>query len=151
MRYTIVCKVCKKKFEVIPARKDTAKYCSMSCKAKGVFGEEGYWYGKKRSKEFSKNQSIAQKKRFEREDPWNKGKYKNGKIGYASLHKWIQKERGRPSFCEGCGTEDAKRFEWANISGKYKQKLDDWARLCSRCHTIHDGTINNLNYARKTK
>lgn len=99
---------------------------------------------------FSERQSIAQKKRFKTEVIWNKAKYKNGKIGYHTLHKWIANQRGRPKKCDFCGTTTAKRFEWANKSHLYKQELDDWYRLCSKCHMTYDGTINNLKYYGKT-
>ena len=95
---------------------------------------------------YRKRQSIAQKKRFETEVIWNKGKYKNGKISYHTLHKWVQKQLGKPNKCEFCKTTKAKRFEWANMSGEYKQEISDWIRLCSACHVRFDGTIFNLKY-----
>jgi hypothetical protein len=150
-----LCLVCRKEFFVYPNEQNRKqKYCSRKCLYE-TYKDRVITWGDKISKAkmghgwpegYHERQSIAQRKRFKHETIWNKGKYKNGKIGYATIHRWIKREKGKPSFCEICGTEDAKRFEWANISGEYKQELEDWMRLCSRCHVRHDGTINNLKY-----
>lgn len=59
---------------------------------------------------------------------------------YASLHHWVRYRLGKPEICENCdGLAGGVRYHWANISGEYKRELDDWARLCSRCHTYIDG------------
>lgn len=60
-------------------------------------------------------------------------------ITYSGVHKWIVREMGKPDFCEGCGIEEKIRYEWANISGKYKRDLADWIRLCAKCHKSFDG------------
>lgn len=52
---------------------------------------------------------------------------------------WVELHKGKPSLCEHCGTTEAKKFEWANISKKYKRELDDWIRLCTKCHRKFDG------------
>lgn len=75
---------------------------------------------------------------------WNKGlpfmqdekhpNWKGDNVGYNALHSWIQKKLGKPSKCDKCKTIKAKRFEWANISGKYMRDLNDWKRLCAKCH-----------------
>ena len=59
-------------------------------------------------------------------------------ITYSGVHKWIRKELGAPSRCWECGTTEAKRFEWANISRRYKRRVDDWKRLCTSCHHKYD-------------
>src|SRR4051812_22800066 len=68
---------------------------------------------------------------------WNTGPRKPGwkgeDAGYVAKHAWVQRQLGKPSLCADCGTTDAKRYEWANISGEYKRDLDDWKRLCTRC------------------
>lgn len=57
---------------------------------------------------------------------------------YRIIHYWIQRNKGKPKFCDKCHTTTSKRYEWANISGEYKIDLRDWARLCSKCHKQHD-------------
>lgn len=99
--------------------------------------------------EYHEKQSKAQKKRFEMEDPWNKGLYKNGKMSYCSLHNWVRSKLGTPSKCEHCGKEEEGRYHSANKSGKYLQDIKDWIRLCPKCHVYYDGTYKNLNYIRK--
>lgn len=64
--------------------------------------------------------------------------WKGDSIGYAGIHKWINRVAGSPSLCDDCGTTSAKKFEWANISGKYKRILSDWKRLCVSCHRKFD-------------
>ena len=83
--------------------------------------------------------------------PSNYGKFKetegeNVKLRsstYVAIHQWIVREKGRPNKCEHCGTEDAKRLEWANIDHKYKRNTDDYIRLCTKCHREYDKEIND--------
>ena len=65
--------------------------------------------------------------------------WKGDKVGYFALHDWIRRRLGKPRKCEECGTENAKKFEWANISREYKRNLSDWQRLCGKCHMKYDG------------
>lgn len=76
---------------------------------------------------------------------WSKGKtdelspvWKGNKIGYWGVHSWIERKLGKPKKCEFCGNTTAKRFEWANISGKYLRNKEDWKRLCKKCHSRYD-------------
>lgn len=55
-------------------------------------------------------------------------------LHYTTIHQWVYRQLGKPSYCVDCGTHTAKRFEWANISGEYRRDLKDWKRLCSSCH-----------------
>lgn len=134
------------------------KFCSHKCYAKSLSnnnewrkkiseahkGMSGYWLGKKRpefSNEWKKNMARQ---------PWNKGKklpqmsgenhfaWKGDNVGYHALHDWVAKELGRPKKCEICNKTEAKRFEWANISGEYKKDITDWKRLCKGCHNKMD-------------
>lgn len=59
---------------------------------------------------------------------------KCGTTEYRMLHYWVEKNLGKPSKCEKCGTTKAKSFQWANKSKKYKKNLSDWERLCPTCH-----------------
>ncbi len=56
---------------------------------------------------------------------------------YTMAHSRVRKARGTPSLCEKCGTTTAKRFEWANKTGKYTDP-NDFMRMCTSCHKIFD-------------
>lgn len=96
-----------------------------------------------------------------KQEPWNKGlkgthfspstEFKKGEVanekhpqwkgekpGYFAVHYWIRRHWDKPNKCEHCGTTEAKRFEWANISGEYKRVRGDWLILCTSCHHIYD-------------
>lgn len=65
-------------------------------------------------------------------------KWKGDGVGYFALHTWVKRQKGSPSKCEHCGTESAKRFEWANVDHKYQRVLADYIRLCTSCHRRYD-------------
>lgn len=71
-----------------------------------------------------------------------------GNTNYARLHKWIQRKLGKPSLCVFCGTSDGK-FEWSNISGKYREDISDWQRLCIKCHRKFDDIGNKAWITRR--
>lgn len=73
------------------------------------------------------------------------GHWKGDKVKYRALHSWVTRKLGRPKKCEHCGTIEAKRYEWANRSHKYKRELTDWIRLCSRCHQRYDKSKNQTD------
>lgn len=93
--------------------------------------------GKKLSNETRKKLSIVMKGK-------NLGNkhylWAGNNVSYSGLHKWVQKELGKPHFCEFCGNRNLKhtQYHWANISGNYKRILSDWRRLCVKCHSIFD-------------
>jgi len=60
--------------------------------------------------------------------------------GYDALHKWVYVRLGRPDTCEHCGANglSGKKIHWANKSGEYKREVDDWLRLCPKCHRKYD-------------
>lgn len=74
--------------------------------------------------------------------PNRNSQWKGNNVGYKALHIWVSRWLGKPSKCEDCGTTEAKKFEWANISKEYKRDLDDWKRLCHPCHIKFDDSIN---------
>lgn len=83
---------------------------------------------------------------------WNKGlkmpeimseknpMWKGDKVSYRTLHRWVVSHRGQPDTCEYCKTSGLvnKKIHWANISRLYKRDLDDWMRLCAKCHKAYD-------------
>jgi hypothetical protein len=60
---------------------------------------------------------------------------------YRNLHWWVKRRLGRPNKCDECGNEKAKRYDWANKSGKYLKDISDWVRLCTKCHYDKDKWI----------
>ncbi len=83
-----------------------------------------------------KNIELCLKKAHEVVKPKGELSYhwKGNEVGYGGLHDWVRKQLGRPKKCERCGTIEAKKYEWCNISGKYRRDLSDWERLCVSCH-----------------
>ncbi len=64
--------------------------------------------------------------------------WKGDDVGYGSVHDWISKWKGTPKKCESCGTETAKKYEWANVNHKYRRVLEDYIRMCTKCHRKYD-------------
>lgn len=78
-------------------------------------------------------------------------RYKGEKAGYVSKHKWVIKHFGKPDFCEACGTEEKRRYHWANISGKFIRDRGDWLRMCVPCHHKFDDIAKKVWKTRKSK
>ena len=76
----------------------------------------------------------------------NKSPVWKGKMAsYFSKHQWVQKWKGKANYCEMCGVEGKKKYEWANIDHTYRRVLEDYIPMCSKCHDKydkeHNGTI----------
>ena len=67
----------------------------------------------------------------------NNSLWKGDKATYAAFHYRVESQRGKPHFCEACGNMDAKRYEWANLTGRYEDTMD-YARMCVPCHRKYD-------------
>lgn len=77
-------------------------------------------------------------------NPRSNAQNRNGEEAkYAALHLRVQRLRGKPRKCEICGTTQAKRFEWANLTGNYADPMD-YKRMCGSCHHKYDGTAANF-------
>lgn len=90
--------------------------------------------------EFKKGVRTSPKTEFKK-CPENKHpRWKGDSVGYGALHDWIRKHLGTPKFCEECGNRSLRhrQYHWANISGKYIRDLNDWRRLCVKCHSKLD-------------
>jgi hypothetical protein len=70
--------------------------------------------------------------------------WKGNEAGKSNMHKWVERWKGKPKKCEMCGTEKAKKYEWANVDHSYKRILEDYIRMCTSCHRKFD--IINNNY-----
>ncbi len=152
------CKICNKEFYAKPSFvKRGARFCSIACSDKAKFknvplicklcGKEYYravsqvkWRGTGFCSNKCKWKSYTTRTS---ESIWN---YKGDKVGYRDLHKWVERHLGKPNKCEFCKFETNKpySFHWANKSWKYKRKLDDWIRLCLKCHRAYDRSKNVL-------
>ncbi len=67
--------------------------------------------------------------------------WKGDNVGYVSVHEWVSRWKGKPKKCENCGTEIAKKYEWANVDHKYRRVLKDYIRMCTTCHRKYDKDI----------
>jgi hypothetical protein len=68
--------------------------------------------------------------------------WKGDKVGKVSLHRWVERRKPKPLFCEICNKR--KPYDLANISGEYKRDINDYKWKCRSCHMKEDGRINNL-------
>lgn len=72
-------------------------------------------------------------------------KFKGTTSQYKYLHVKVYKAFGRPQQCEDCGTESAKRYDWANLGNNYGYPYvvnrEDWKRLCRSCHQKLDADL----------
>lgn len=59
---------------------------------------------------------------------------------YINIHYWVYKKYGKAKYCANNNDHKSKRYEWANISGKYKKDISDWKQLCPSCHRKMDYT-----------
>lgn len=64
----------------------------------------------------------------------------NKKKGYTATHDWVKKHKGQPDTCEGCGKSGfvSSKIHWANVDHKYNRVLNDYIRLCGKCHYTYD-------------
>lgn len=97
-------------------------------------GQISTFKGKHHSEESKRKLRIARAKQVGENSP----AWKGDKVGKTALHAWVAKQLGKPQFCEGCGTQDAKRYNWANKTYNYERNIEDWLRLCCKCHLKYD-------------
>lgn len=145
-------KLCEKCSKPIPYWR---KFCSSKCYWDSKIGKKHNWgikiskslRGKKKSPDHIKK--VADALRGQERLSWrgsNHFAWKGRWVNYGSLHDWVARYRGREKKCSRCGLSDAKRkYNWANISGKYKRDLNDWIRLCIPCHRNLDNGRNSMN------
>ena len=65
-------------------------------------------------------------------------KWKGDKVGYFSKHTWIYLHYGKANRCEFNFNHINKKYNWCNISGKYKRDVNDYIQLCISCHRFMD-------------
>lgn len=98
----------------------------------------GFKHGHVPSKETREKISIAGYVRFA--DETKHYNWQGDNVSYRSLHKWLQKWRGKPNSCEGCGKSglQGQQIGWANVDHQYRRVLEDYIRLCAKCHGQYD-------------
>lgn len=122
------CRICGKEYRAVGDHKNRKQiYCSRACFEKG-------WAKFSRPNITPSNFLFGEK---------NKA-WKGDFASYSAMHKWVARQKGKPSKCEHCGTIRARRFEWANRDHSYRREPDDYIRLCVKCHRRWD--IENNNY-----
>lgn len=83
--------------------------------------------------------AAKRNQRGERNHQW-KGK----NAVYSSMHERVYNLKGKPCYCEVCGTTDPNiRYEWANVSGDYND-VDGYKRMCVSCHRKFDKSENGV-------
>lgn len=94
--------------------------------------------GKKDSFETRIKKSMSRKE--EKNNQWL-----GDAVGYSGVHTWVKKWKGKPDTCEKCGKTGltGHKIQWANVDHKYRRILDDYLRLCAKCHRQYDMTFNN--------
>lgn len=115
---------CGQSFGVKKSRSEKAKFCSKPCAYKYRIVHKT----KKRGYKINKKKTGPNPNHY---------LYKGENASYISLHGWVRRHKGKPSFCEHCGIIEGK-FQWANKSHEYKRDLGDWISLCIPCHRKHD-------------
>lgn len=124
------------------------KFCSLQCYWGSKRGRSHSWgraisfalKGKPKSKTHVAKVAAANRGQIRTSiQNANHPNWKGDKVGYDALHDWVARHRGRPKHCEECGLRDEKKmYHWANKSGLYLRQLDDWLRLCVKCHSKLD-------------
>ena len=54
------------------------------------------------------------------------------------IHRRVEKVLRKPKICENCGVIGKGKYDWANLSGLYKDDINDYIRLCISCHRLYD-------------
>lgn len=141
------CGICHTKFTIHVNRdKDNrGKYCSMPCYRKSRKGGPTWnkglpapWSIGNQHRKGLKNPSLSalNKSKIGKAN----AKWKGDKVGYYGLHLWVKRQLGKPDTCEFCGRSglSGRQIHWANRTGQYLRDVNDWLRLCSKCHGQYD-------------
>ena len=140
------CFICRKRFNIKPSHKKRRNFCVWDCYDK--YTKKYQTKKQKLCKQCRKNR-VKQKRDTYCSDNCRllgqKGEviysWKGDKAGLSALHQWVVRRKGKPSRCEHCKNTKAKVFDWANKSHKYKRDLNDFIRLCRKCHRKYDGLV----------
>ena len=69
--------------------------------------------------------------------------WKGNNVGYRALHRWVEGQLGKPDKCQNCLSDNltGRQIHWSNVSHEYKREVDDWQRLCAKCHKAYDRKV----------
>lgn len=157
--YFINCIICHKLQQVVECKK-LKKFCSPQCYYAGMKGRKfskqhcqkislankgkSTWIKGKRHSEKTKLKMSNTHKKIGT-GKWMKNKigeqannWKKDEVGKGGVHFWIKKLLGKPKICEICKRKDKENYDWSNKDHKYRRNLEDWQRLCRRCHRLYD-------------
>ena len=100
-------------------------------------GSNNHMWGKKTSNETKEKQSRIKIGKYVNE---KSSLWKGEDVEYRGLHNWIGKVLGKPEMCTFCKKDGLKghAIHWANKSKEYKREIEDWLRLCAKCHKNYD-------------
>ena len=122
----VICKLCKKSFYAHPSRLKglhKRKYCSKECRIEASNGRVSWNKGIKYFEVTGKNN----------------GNWLGDKAGYHAMHKWVYRQKGKPTICKHCNiTSQDKQLYWANKKHDYKRNINDYIALCASCHRKYD-------------
>ena len=135
----------KEKNGTLKLTKKTKNKISLALKKGFSEGRINYWLGKKmpkyiikkrnKTRRYNGNYKMSEKNKIlfslRLTKDWNL-------IGKVPLHRRIEKNLGKPRFCEHCKSTDKKVYDWSNKDHKYKEDLSNWQRLCRGCHLKYD-------------
>lgn len=107
----------------------------------GMFLGNTFGRGYKHTAEAKVKMSLAKKgKTRERANKWQGNNVTKG-----AKHLWIKRHYGKADHCENNTLHKSKRYEWANISGKYLREVTDYRQLCTSCHRKYDNAKRKTN------
>ena len=81
----------------------------------------------------------------------NNSSWVGNKAKYATLHKRVEALKGKPQYCEVCGTSNpSTKYEWANVTGNYYDIENGYKRMCAKCHRAFDRSEKGVrNYVER--
>lgn len=67
---------------------------------------------------------------------------------YQAFHRRLYTKFGKPTKCAKCGTDSAKHYDYANLSGRYED-ITDYLPMCRSCHWKLDKKVLNFKHMRR--
>lgn len=122
------CKEC----GVVLSRRDYT-YCALHRPTRVMSGSERLLLSKR-----MKGNTFASVNLNEMNPMW-----KGNSVSYRGLHQWIVRKLGTPDTCSLCSKSGLKgrAIHWASKNHSYSRNLDEWIRLCSKCHGSYDRRV----------
>lgn len=123
------------------------KFCNFNCYVQSKKGQIPWNKGTKRVmvawNKGKKGLQVAWNKGLPGPKDENNPNWKGDKVSYSGLHKWVATKLGKPMKCECCEEifNSPYKIHWANINHTYQRNLNDWIRLCIKCHMTHDRNL----------